>query len=276
MHIMMNRCRLSAIVLGVILCVSVAAAGEFELLPAKRIMPPFTANATEHRFSLSKVLEENRYIGSLGGVVPLAGLHTQNVVAQFSIAGTFYTHLSSVEHQFIVTDGDYFVDALLDVQPCSLLTIRTGMGHTSQHLMDDAFEVANLPHSINYVRDYLQLFVQYKSAAAGGFFYAGGYYNYTFIINDHLDGTMIYEAGGEALNIPIAPLARVYIAADVKWRGESAFGTSQNYKLGIKLAREDGGPVLRCAVNYQTGLEERGQFYTRRISHTVLGFYLDL
>jgi hypothetical protein len=165
---------------------------------------------------------------------------------------------------------------VVDVQLAPSFAIRAGMGHTSQHLMDDAFEVAMIPQSINYVRDYVQLFAIRKSSAIGGFLYAGCFYHTTFIIDRHIDGTMIYEVGGEALNVPVAPLARIYIAADCKVRGESAFGTTQNYQVGIKVARENESRTLRCSLNYQTGLEERGQFYSRRISHTSISFYIDL
>jgi hypothetical protein len=273
---MTNSCRRILLIVCVAVHVTAVTAGDIELLPATRIVPPFTANATEHRLSLAKVFEENRYIAGFGAVVPLAEFRAARTAAQISIAGSFYTHLSAAEHQFIVTTGDYFVDALLDVQPMPAFAIRAGLGHTSQHLMDDALEVTGLPHSINYVRDYAQLFAIHKNAAIGGFLYAGCFYNYTFIINDHRDGTMIYELGGEALNAPVAPLVRFYIAADIKLKGESAFGTTQNYQVGVKLAHDDGGRTLRCAVNYQTGLEERGQFFGRRISQTVLGIYLDL
>ena len=273
---MTNRCRWILIIVCIAFRVNAVTAGGIELLPATRIIPPFTANPTEHRLSLAKVFEENRYIAAFGAVVPLAEYSTARTTAQISIAGSFYTHLSSAEHQFIVTTGDYFVDALLDVQPSPSFALRAGLGHTSQHLMDDALEVTGLPHSINYVRDYAQLFVIHNSAAIGGFLYAGCFYNYTFIINEHRDGTMIYELGGEALNVLIAPLVRIYIAADIKLKGESAFGTTQNYQVGLNLARDGGGRTLRCALNYQTGLEERGQFFGRRISQTSFGFYLDL
>jgi len=249
---------------------------DLELLPGRRIIRPFTANAVEHRMSLAKVFEENRYIGSFGGVVPLIGLGFDGYAAQFCVAGTFYTHLSAAERQFIVANGDYYVDATIDVRLSRAFSLRTGMGHTSQHLMDDALEVTKLPRSINFVRDYVQLFAVHTNPAIGGFLYAGCFYNTTFIIDEHLDGTMIYQAGGEGLNLSVAPMASIYVAADCKWRGESAYGTTQNYQVGIKIAREEGGRTLRCALNYRTGLEERGQFYSRRISRTSLGLYLDL
>jgi hypothetical protein len=273
---MKHRCLLNCLLFVTLINGPAVAAGEIEMLPSKRLIEPFTANATEHRMSLAKVLDENRYIGSFGGLIPLVGLQYGEAAAQFSIAGTFYTHLSCADHQFIVTNGDYFVDALLDVRVIPSLAIRTGIGHTSQHLMDDAIEVLDLGHSINYVRDYIQVIAVHNNAAIGGFLYAGLYYNTTFIIDNHLDGTMIYELGGEAVNAPIAPTIRIYCAADIKLRGESHFGTSQNYQVGLKFAPETGGRTVRLAINYQTGLEERGQFYTRHISQTVLGFYLDL
>ncbi len=272
----MKHCRSWSVLLCITIHAAASAQGNLELLPAARTIPPFTANPTEHRLSLAKVFEENRYIGSLGGVMPLVEVRSGGSTAQLSVAGTFYSHLSSADHQFIVTTGDFFVDALLDIQYTSAFAFRAGMGHTSQHLMDDALEVMSLPHSINYARDYLQFFAVHKNTSIGGFLYAGCFYNYSFIINSHLDGTMMYEFGGEAVNAPLAPTVRLYIAADIKLRGESAFGTSQNYQAGIKIARDDGGRSVRCAVNYQTGLEERGQFYNRRVTQTVLGFYFDL
>lgn len=256
---------------------SVLSASEITLLPSARIIEPFTANAIEHRMSLAKAFDQNMYIGSLGGVFPLVSLSKEGRTAELSLAGTFYTNLSAKAHQYEVTNGDYYIDALLDLRLRPSFAVRLGMGHTSQHLMDDALEVEQLPHSINYVRDYIQLFAVKDVPALGGFFYAGAFYNYTFIINTHRDNTMIYELGGEAVNYPIARNLRAYIAADIKLRGESSFGTSQNYQLGVKLSSaETTTRAFRVALNYQTGLEERGQFYNRRVQRFLLGLYFDL
>jgi hypothetical protein len=272
------------VVFWLVLCAAspIAHAADITLLPSQRIVQPFSANATEHRMSLTKVFDENMYIGSLGGVFPLADVAMEGYKAQFSLAGTFYTNLSAAAHQYIVTNGDYYVDAIVDISVPSALTLRLGMGHTSQHLMDDAIESEGLPHSLNYVRDYVQLFAIKDIRAIGGFLYAGAFYNYAFIINTHRDGTMIYEAGGEALNYAFSPMLHAYLAADVKLRGESAFGTTQNYQLGLKLSPgwagsgSEGTRALRVALNYQAGLEERGQFYQRRVHRVSIGAYFDL
>ncbi|HLP14968.1 MAG TPA: DUF1207 domain-containing protein [Bacteroidota bacterium] len=265
----------------------------YSLLPEHRLIRPFTANAVEHRTSLSKAFDQNLYTGSLGGVMPLVEVVSAGSErrAEFSLGGTFYTSLSASEHQFIVTNGDYYVDALFDVQMDPAFALRLGIGHTSQHLMDDAIEVKGLGHSINYVRDYAQAFVVTDLQAIGGFVYAGGYYNYTFIIDTHRDGTMDYEVGCEALNYQISNEVRLYVAADIKWKGEAGFGTTQSYQLGVTLTPSlSPGDVitslvspetkttraLRLALTYQTGLEERGQFYMHRVNRVSIGLYLDL
>ncbi|MGE5316305.1 MAG: DUF1207 domain-containing protein [Acidobacteriota bacterium] len=261
-----------------LVCPSILQPADLTILPSERVIGPFTANQREHRMSLVKMLDENMYAGSLGAIVPLAEVAYDGAArrVQILLAGTFYTNLSAAEHQFVVTNGDYYVDVLADIRLAPAWALRAGIGHTSQHLMDDAFEVRKMGHSINYVRDYIELFAVKDVEGLGGFVYAGFFYNYTFIIDTHRDGTMIYEAGLEALNYPIAPGLFVYCGADIKWRGESSFATTQNYQLGLKLAASGSTTrAVRAAINYQTGLDERGQFTGTRASRASIGLYFD-
>lgn len=245
-----------------------------ELLPSKHIAPLFTANTTEHRITISKIFEVNKYIGGMGGRFPLALAKYEGITGQLVIASTGYVHLRRTPGHLQVETIDFFVDFFVDIVLNKEWTIRSGFGHTSQHFVDDAFEILGYKNSINYVRDYFKIFVLKKTDILKGFLYAGTYYNYHFIINTPTKNKMIYEFGGEVLNTNLTDVIIIYVACDIKIHGELHYGTTQNYQIGIKIG-EEYGHTLRLAYNYRTGLEERGQFYNQRVRWNTLGLYFD-
>ena len=273
-------------ILGMLwLCASAAFSEdkvEYTFLPLQHLMPVWSANATAHRISLSKVIENNNYIGSMGGVFPLVSAAVEQKIVQASIASTLYTQLDRPPQHLQVINVDFFVDLFIDAKLNEHVVLRTGVGHTSQHLTDDAFELLGYGHSINYLRDYLQLFGMYRDDAIRGYLYAGGYYNYKFRtqaggkydVPDDAPNPMIYEMGGETSPFQIGASSFVYAGFDIKLRGEAKFGASQNYQIGIKHVNESGRAV-RFAFNHRAGLEERGQFFILHNTFNSISFYLD-
>ena len=277
--------RLTFICASVLLCLCYTLSvaddeTDFIVLPRTHVMPLWSANSTAHRISAAKVLESNNYIGSMGGVFPLVSASRRDKVIQASVASTLYTQLVRPPGHLQVLNVDFFVDLFFDFQVSENVVVRFGPGHTSQHLTDDALEIMGYVHSINYVRDYLQLFGCYQIPRFQGNLYGGFYYNYKFKIQDFDPNTpddanrMIYEFGGEVAPVQLAPSVYLFTGLDIKVRSEASYGTSQNYQLGVKYSNSDGRTV-RFAFNHRAGLEERGQFFLQHNTFNTFALYFD-
>src|SRR3990172_8026854 len=128
-------------------------------LPDQLMMPAFTANSTAHGVSLTRILKNNQYIGGMGSMVPVVTATIHGHEVQFSFGGTVYTQILRSRNHLEVVNVDFYVDVLADYRLDEERILRFGYGHTSQHFVDDAFEILGYGHSINYVRDYFQSFL---------------------------------------------------------------------------------------------------------------------
>lgn len=259
-------------------CTTALFSGDFDslitFLPKQKYVATFTANGNEHRISYNKLLNQKSLIGSMGGIFPMANIHLGELEAQLSIASSIYTFLNSAGLRFQVVNVDFFVDMYADVKFSPSATARIGWGHTSQHLVDDAFESLGYTKSINYARDFYQLFLIHQAPIIKGFVYAGTYYNYSFLIDKRIDGKFLWEAGSEFLNIPIYNKILFYSAVDIKLRSELVYGSTQSYQIGFKIQNELLS-AIRIAYTYRTGIEERGQFYNQRNTYHTIGLFFD-
>ena len=242
-------------------------------LPDQLMMPAFTANSTAHGVSLTRILKNNQYIGGMGSMVPVVTATIHGHEVQFSFGGTVYTQILRSRNHLEVVNVDFYVDVLADYRLDEERILRFGYGHTSQHFVDDAFEILGYGHSINYVRDYFQSFLLQRIAAINGYVYGGVLYHYRFKIPQPGAHHWLLEVGGEGLNEEIAKNLFVYLAADIKFREESGYATTQNYQLGLRLRGSTHS--LRLALGHRTGIEERGQFYNQRVHWNTLGFFFD-
>lgn len=213
-------------------------------------------------------------IGSMGGIFPMANIHFRELDAQVSIASSIYTYLNNAGIRFQVVNVDFFVDMYADIKLSPSATARVGWGHTSQHLVDDAFESLGYTKSVNYARDFYQLFLIHQVPLIKGFVYGGTYYNFSFLIDKRIDGEFLWEAGSEFLNIPVYGQIKFFSAVDLKLRSELAYGATQSYQAGFKVQNESLS-AIRVAYTYRTGIEERGQFYNQRNSYHLLGVFFD-
>lgn len=252
-------------------CISFLAAGEssllITLLPEKKIVPSFTASGTEHRISYNKQMTRGSFIGSMGGVFPVADVRYNDLLCQVSAASSMYTTLQNAGIKFKVTDVNFYVDIFFDIPVASETVLRTGWGHTSHHLADDAMFPGVT--AVNYARDYYQLFVLHGIAAMNGFVYGGLQWTYSFLINRNVGRKILPEFGGEGTVGRLFRTIVLYGAVDFKFRGEMAYGSTQSYQLGLKSQNENLRSI-RFAYTYRTGLEERGQFYNQRnVFHTI-------
>jgi hypothetical protein len=256
--------------IGLIAQSSDSANLHWTLLPDSHLVSLFTADSRAHRMSLQKPFGDNGYIFSMGGIFPIVGVKYKKRAVQFSAATSIYSTLKRWTKRGLVENVDFFVDLYLDIYLNPTWAIRTGAGHTSQHLSDDALLAGLTP--INYVRDYSQFFVIRKSR--NGMVYAGLYYNDNFKTTVDLSPKLIYELGFEQSVWRWFNHNALYIAADIKFRGEVNYKTSQQYQLGYKY-QVPNKRAMRVALSHSRGMEDRGQFYTQTRSMVTLGVFLD-
>ncbi len=245
---------------------------QYELLPQKHIVPLYTADSRAHRLSIQKPFDSRGYIGSMGGIFPVASISNTKQKLQFSVASTVYTTLNRWTNRGQVINVDFFVDLFLDFQLNENFSLRSGMGHTSQHLSDDATQAGLVP--INYVRDFYQIFVNYKNTSHRFFTYGGITYNHNFKTTTNISGFSILQVGLEHSPIKWGNHNFLYYAADFKFREESNFASTNNFQLGYKYALENSH-VLRLAINQFNGLTEIGQNYKQSTTFNTIGLYFD-
>ncbi len=249
-----------------------SATEAFTFLPKSHIVPLFTADTRSHRLSLHKPFNDVGYIGSMGGIFPLVNLNKWNKQFQFSAASTVYTTLDKYTNRGYLVNVDFFVDFFFDVKLNDIISIRSGLGHTSQHLADDAVSTGLV--AINYTRDYGQLFLVLTLPEQRVILYGGGILNTSFRTDVNFETKAMFQAGFEHSPVKWYQHNYLYYAADVKFRGELNFGTTQNIQLGYKYARLMQN-TFRLCLNYTSGYEERGQFYNQKNKFVSLGMYFD-
>lgn len=264
----------------VVICLSLSMAyaqsetpkSEWTILPGKHVIPLFTADTRAHRLSLHKPFNDPGYIGSMGGIFPVVRLNKWGKTFQFSAASTLYTTLESYSNRGYLVNVDFFVDFFLDVKLNQSWALRGGLGHTSQHLADDAIS-AGLK-AINFTRDYGQAFVVYTFPKQKAFIYTGGILNTHFKTDIDFGTELMFQIGFEHWPVKWLDNNYLYYAGDIKFRGEQNFGTTQNIQVGYKYMRPLDH-TFRFCLNYTTGYEERGQFYDQKRNFATLGIYFD-
>jgi hypothetical protein len=253
-----------------ILAQSDSARISMKVLPDKHIVPLFTADSRAHRISLQKPFNDNGFIFSMGGIFPLLNLSYKKRSVQLSGASSIYSTLRRWTNRGLVVNVDFFADLYVDIEITKRWAIRTGYGHTSHHLSDDALLDGLTP--INYVRDYSQFFIVHKTKS--GLAYAGLYYNDNFKTTTNQSPSIIYEIGFEQTVLKWYDYNGLFVAADVKFRGELNYRTSQNYQFGYKYHIPEKR-AFRLVLSHSRGMEDRGQFFNQTRSFVAFGLFLD-
>ena len=127
--------------------------------------------------------------------------------------------------------------------------------------------------SIQVIRDFLKFGAAYDVPWIGGFVYGDVDWIYHIVPNRSENWQL--QIGGEAGNVLIAGVARLYGAVDIKAKQHVGWGTTQSYQVGARLFVKKNLP-LRVAYTYRTGFDERGQFFDQKESVNLLGVYIDL
>ncbi|MES2779643.1 MAG: DUF1207 domain-containing protein, partial [Bacteroidota bacterium] len=220
---------------------------KWTMLPETHLVPLFTADSRAHRLSIQKPLNDNGYIGSMGGIFPVFSVTNSKRVFQISAASTVYTTLRRWTDRGRLINVDFFVDIFGDLKLSEQWAIRSGIGHTSQHLSDDAV-IDEGKSPINYTRDYGQLFGVYNHSEHKFRAYGGLTFNTNFKTTRSLGPILIPQIGWEHSPVKWKTHNYLYYAFDIKFRGELDYRTIENYQIGYKYSIPDKH-TLRFAIN---------------------------
>jgi hypothetical protein len=248
----------------------------FEGLP-QRMVPTYTADARSHRLMLQKTTKDLEFLGSMGGYFPMFNASVLGKTIQFSAGASTQLTLKRYVRRGEVLNVDFFADFLADLQMSDNWYLRTGFGHTSQHIADDAIAIG-IPVK-NYVKDYVQLQTIHKLFKQKMLLYGGLYYLHNFKIGENTiardwSKKVMLQLGTELDVYRITPNIITYVAADVKFRQEFGFATTHALQAGFKINPKQN-KTIRLAYNYLGGYEERGFLYNQKNNLHTIGLYFD-
>ncbi|MEX2115413.1 MAG: DUF1207 domain-containing protein [Bacteroidota bacterium] len=266
-------------ILTVIVAVPLDARGEgdtlaLRLLPSRHRVHDFVADGTAHRFSATQLLSPHEVQLSVGGILPLVDYSLWGVPIQVSSGASIHARLDP-GRSIAVLSTEFSVDFfLLDVQLSEDLIVRTGMSHASHHLGDGpAGDSTALP--FDYSRDEVQMFIIHASPFLPGQVYVGARYAYALVIRQPVGKPLSLQIGMHALILAFSQELSLYAGWDLKMHQELSSGTSQRYETGLQY-RSETGRILRLAISYSAGLDERGQFFGKRRNEAGIGIVVSL
>jgi len=243
-------------------------------LPSRHLVHDFIADWTAHRFSATQLLSPNEVQVSVGGILPLLGYDVWEMSVQLSTGASIQARLDpgrSIAVQSSEFSIDFFV---LDVQMSHDLVFRTGMSHSSHHLGDgESGDSAASP--IDYSRDEIQVFMIHPSSFFRGQVYAGLRYAYALVIHHPVHKPVSLQIGMHLLAWSFSQELSLYGGWDIKVRQELSYGTSQRYEAGLQYTSE-AGRILRFAISYSGGFDERGQFFGKHRRAAGVGIIVSL
>ncbi|HZY10134.1 MAG TPA: DUF1207 domain-containing protein [Bacteroidota bacterium] len=249
---------------------------KIEILPQKRIVPIFTADAVAHRMGVTSINIGRRVSISLGNILPVLDLVVYDQKLRLNLGGSVHAELEPDDRASLVTT-DYFVDYILvDIPFTNDFILRMGAGHSSHHLSDNWFELLQKTKSLVYSKDYVRLFVVKKIPSLNLFVYVGAVYSYYFVVDQEIFRPWALQCGGEKdIASYYNDMLTLYGAFDIKVRQESSFAATHNYQFGLRL-QNHSERSLRLAYQFRTGIDERGQYYTERRSFHGLSLFIDI
>ncbi|MCX6149681.1 MAG: DUF1207 domain-containing protein [Ignavibacteriales bacterium] len=239
--------------------------------PDERIFPKFLADGTAQQFSLNKNAYTRRWIGSIGGIQRFYELRYGDIIFQIGLGATVYASLIRRPDMLEVQTACFFVDVPIEIKLSEKLSLRTGYGHYSAHLVDDGIEALKIT-AINYAKDFVPFFAAYKLCFINGFVYGGLRFD-TYTIPEY-NKRWNFQFGGEGGNIEIIDGLRIYGAMDIKLKSEVNYASTQSYQIGVKFL-EQNSHAIRIAYTYRTGIEDRGQFYKDKTDLSLFGIFFD-
>ena len=220
--------------------------------------------------SLSRITDNQEWTGAVGALVPLARAGGF-VRVQAGAGATVFSRLLKTPGHITVLTVDYRVDLPIDVA-FSSWAFRIGYGHRSAHYADDAIEQLGL-RSISAVKDYLQGGAAWVPPEIPVTLYGIATWNYHNEPATELPWEL--QTGGELRARELWSFLSPYVAVDLKFKQEVAWGSTQSYQAGVRLFPRSGR-VLRLSYTHRRGFEERGQVYAEQTVMNIITASLDL
>lgn len=248
-------------------------------LPRKspQMFPRLYADPYDTQLSLSKSLEEDRYIGRIGQTFYLLHLHPDSTDTQrrergmyLGLTGYSWTLLDRDGNKFPLMAVDYLIAGFMDFH-YRKLAVRLKYSHISAHLGDKFFgeaDASNLPRI--YSREFVSGYIAARWKPI--LLYGAWHWIYHRIpdvnpLNFQL-GTVIDF--GEPLRKGFSP----YLAANAEWVGEFDYTANISAQIGARLFYQNG-KAYRLALNYYSGYHQFGQYYDSTAKSGTIGIYLD-
>lgn len=241
-----------------------------QVFPESTFIAPFTAETHAHRMRAENIVLSNNVRASMGSIIPVFGFALFGTEMQASLGASVHFELRP-NGQAHVVSNDYYVDYLmLDIPIYQRWFTRFVTGHTSHHLSDNTFERLQMTAAFTYSRDYVKLFAVYDGGPNAQF-YLGADYAYIMTIGYRLSKPWIVQTGGK---VPLGSLSGVlslFAAADCTIRQDAGFAATNTLQLGVTLPMS-AGRIIRFALQYRKGLDERGQFLPQHRELSTIGF----
>lgn len=241
--------------------------------PESTFVSPFSADAHAHRMETENIVFTKNVRASMGGIFPIFGIDLFGTTMLASLGASVHFELRPMGQAHIVSN-DYYVDyLLLDIPVRENYFARFVTGHTSHHLSDNWFERLKMTTAFRYSRDYVKLYAIYEKHVNEQF-YLGADYAYIMTIGQRLSKPWIFQAGGK---IPLGEyygFLSLYGAADCTLRQDANYAATNTLQFGVSLPMQRGR-IIRFALQYRIGLDERGQFIPQHRELRTVGFSIE-
>ncbi|NUN68382.1 MAG: DUF1207 domain-containing protein [Bacteroidetes bacterium] len=241
-----------------------------QVFPESSYISPFAAETHAHRLRAENIALTKNVRASMGGIIPVFGVSLFGTEMQASLGASVHFELRP-NGQAHVVSNDYYVDyLLLDIRLAQDWYTRFVTGHTSHHLSDNTYERLQLTQAFTYSRDYVKLFAVYERGKNEQF-YLGADYAYIMTIGYRLSKPWILQTGGKVPLGSVFGFLSLFGAADVVLRQDAGFAATNTLQFGCTLPMQQGR-LLRFALQYRKGLDERGQFLPQHRELSTIGF----
>lgn len=243
------------------------------LFPESTYVSPFTAEPHAHRMKAENILLTKNVRASMGGIFPVFGIDAFGTTLQASLGASVHFELHP-NGQLHVISNDYYVDyLLLDIPVYDKYYARFVTGHTSHHLSDNMYEHRKMTAAFTYSRDYVQLFAIYEKHVNEQF-YIGADYAYIMTVGQRISKPWIVQTGGKFPLAEYFGFLSLYSAADCTIRQDANFAATNTLQIGLSMPMQQGR-IIRFALQFRTGLDERGQFIREHRQISTIGFSME-
>ena len=260
--------------LSALLCTGIAEAKASWLTFVTRPYRPIVSDPKEIKFDYI-VLNERRVNATIGGHYPILQIDAdEDRHFQTGIFGLGFNRLQIKDgFAFDLNSYDAYFGAYADYK-MGAVAFSFRYAHTSTHLSEGYYKSNNEEISaFRYSREHLQLLTDYRFRFAlidwrvlGGFTWVNASVSPVDIRDAFLIGVL---AGAEA-ELPAFWSMQPFVSFMLTAQTENNYTVSKSLAFGIKL-RGDSESSFRIMAHYFSGIDPRGNFYTKSTEYWGMG-----